>query len=205
MYEAESILVPEPPHDSNGPRFGWYPNQDNQSSFPGFFFFFLPHYASCRILVPRPRIEPTPLAVEAQGLSAGSAGKSLSGFFLLELAGPPFPFWSCLERYKPSLQFGSVTQSCLTLWPHRLQHARPPCPSPTPRVYSDSCPSSRWCHLTISSSVVPFSSHLQSFPASGSFQMSQFFTSDDQSIGVSASASVLPVNIQDWFPLGWTG
>ena len=79
------------------------------------FFFFWPHYASCRILVPRPRIEPTPPAVEAQGLSTGPPGKSLSGFFLLELAGPPFPFWSCLERYKPSLQFSSVAQSCLTL------------------------------------------------------------------------------------------
>ena len=88
---------------------------------------------------------------------------------------------------------------------HELQHARPPCPSPTPGVYSNSCPLSQWCHPAISSSVVPFSSHLQSFPALGSFQMSQFFTSGGQSIGVSASASVLPVNIQNWFPLGWTG
>ena len=87
-----------------------------------------------------------------------------------------------------------------SLWPHGLQHARPPCPSPTPRVYSNSCPLSRWCHPTISSSVVPFSSHLQSFPASGSLQTSQFFSSGGQSIGVSASASVLPRNIQDWFP-----
>ena len=86
-----------------------------------------------------------------------------------------------------------------------LHHSRPPCPSPTPRVYSNSCPSSQWCHPTISSSVVPFSSHLQSFPASGSFQMSQFFTSGGQSIGVSASASALPMIIQDRFPLGWTG
>ena len=77
-----------------------------------------------------------------------------------------------------------------SLWPHGLQHARPPCPSPTHRVYSNSCPLSQWCHPTISSSVVPFSSHLQSFPASGSFQMSQFFASDGQSIGVSASATV---------------
>ena len=92
-----------------------------------------------------------------------------------------------------------------SLWPHGLQHARPPCPSPTPRVYPNSCPLSRWCHLTISSSVVPFSSHLQSFPASGSFQMSQNFTSGGQSIGVSASTSVLPVNTQGWSPLGWTG
>ena len=84
---------------------------------------------------------------------------------------------------------------------HGPQHARPPCPSPTCGVYSNSCPLSQWCHPTISSSVVPFSSHLQSFPASGSFPMSQFFASGGQSIGVSASASVLPMNIQDWFPL----
>ena len=88
------------------------------------------------------------------------------------------------------------------LQPLRLNHARPPCPSPTPGVYSS--PLSRWCHWTISSSVIPFS-HLQSFPASGSFPMSQLFTSGGQSIGVSTSASVLPMNIQDWFPLGWTG
>ena len=88
--------------------------------------------------------------------------------------------------------------------PHGLQHTRLPCPSPTPRACSNSCSSSRWCHSTISSSVVPFSSCLQSFPASGSFLMSQFFASGGQSIGVSASASVLPMNIQDWFPLGWT-
>ena len=87
---------------------------------------------------------------------------------------------------------------------HGLQYVRSPCPSPTPRAYPNSYPSCRWCHQTISSSVVPFSSHLQSFPASGSFQMSQFFPSDGQSIGVSALASVLPMNIQDWFPLGWT-
>ena len=92
-----------------------------------------------------------------------------------------------------------------SLWPHGLQHARLPCPSPTPRVYSNSCPSSRWCHPTISSSVTTFSSCLQSFPASGSFQMSQFFISGGWSIGVSTSASFLPMNIQDWFPLGWTG
>ena len=107
-----------------------------------------------------------------------------------------------------TIQFSSVAQSCLTLRTHGLQHARPPCPSPTPRVDSNSCPLSWWCHSTISSSVVPFSPHLQSFPASGNEsvpQMSQFFTLGGQSIGVSASTSVLPVNIQDWFPLGWTG
>ena len=92
-----------------------------------------------------------------------------------------------------------------SLWPHGLQPARLPCPSPTPKAYSNLCPLRRWCHPTISSSFIPFSSHLQSFPASGSFPMSQFFTSGGQSIGVSASASVLPMNIQDWFPLGWTG
>ena len=88
---------------------------------------------------------------------------------------------------------------------HELQHARPPCPSPTPGVYSNSCPLCRWCHPTISSSVVPISSCLQSFPAPGSFQMSELFTPGGQIIGVSASTSVLPMNTQDWFPLGWTG
>ena len=92
-----------------------------------------------------------------------------------------------------------------SLWPHGLQHARPPCPSPTPETCSSSSPLSWWCHPTISSSVVPFSSCLQSFPASGSFPRTEFFTSDGQSIGASASASVLPMNIQDWFPLRLTG
>ena len=90
------------------------------------------------------------------------------------------------------------------LWPHEPQHARPPCPSPIPRVHPNPCPLSRWCHPTISSSIIPFSSCLQSFPASGSFQMSQLFTSGGQSIGVSASTSVLSMNTQDWSPLGWT-
>ena len=92
-----------------------------------------------------------------------------------------------------------------SLRPHGRQHSRPPCPSPTPWVYPTSCPLSWWCHPTISSSVEPFSSHLQPFPASGSFPMSQLFASGGQSIGVSASASFLPMNIQDWFPLGQTG
>ena len=91
-----------------------------------------------------------------------------------------------------------------SLWPHESQHTRPPCPSPTPGVHPNLCPLSRWCHSTISSSLIPFSSHLQSFPASGSFQMGQLFTSDGQSIGVSASTLVLPMNTQDWSPLGWT-
>ena len=107
-------------------------------------------------------------------------------------------------QHTSSVQFShSVVSNSLR--PHELQHTRPPCPSPTLRVYSNSCPSSRWCHPTISSSVVPFSSCLQSFPASGAFPMSQVFTSGGQSIGVSASTSVLPMNTQDWFPLGWTG
>ena len=92
-----------------------------------------------------------------------------------------------------------------SLWPHGLLHARVPWPSPTPGLYSNSCPSSQWCHPATSSSVVPFSSRLQSFPASGIFPMSQFFASGGQSTGVSASESVLPMNTQDWSPLGWTG
>ena len=93
----------------------------------------------------------------------------------------------------------SVMSDCLR--PHESQHARSPCPSPTPRVHSDSCPSSQWCHPAISSSVIPFSSRLQSFPASGSFPRRQFFALGGQSIRVSASASVLPMNIQDWLDL----
>ena len=106
--------------------------------------------------------------------------------------------WSFIFQFSHSVVSNSV-------WPHGLQHARPPCPSPTPRAYSNSHPLSQWCHPTISSSVVPFSSCLQSFPASGSFPMSQFYASGGQSIGASASASVLPMNIQDWSPLGWPG
>ena len=92
-----------------------------------------------------------------------------------------------------------------SLRPHGLQHARLPCLPPSPRVCSDSCPSSWWCHPAISPAVIPFSSRLQSFPASGSFPVSQSFTSDGQSIGTSASASILPMNIQYWFHLGWAG
>ena len=92
-----------------------------------------------------------------------------------------------------------------SLWPHEPQHARPPCSSTTPGVYPNPCPLSWWCHPTISSSIVPFSSCFQSFPASGSFQMSQLFASGGQSIRVSASTSVLPMNTQNWSPLGWTG
>ena len=103
-----------------------------------------------------------------------------------------------------SVQFSRSVMSD-SLQPHEPQHARPPCPSPTPGVHRNSCPLSRWCHLTISSSVVPFSSCFQSYPTLGSFQMSQLFTSGEQNIGVSASTSVLPMNTQDWPPLGWTG
>ena len=102
-----------------------------------------------------------------------------------------------------SVQFSHSVVSN-SLWPHGLQHSRLPCPSPTPKAYSNSCPLSWWCHPIISSSVIPFSS-LQSFSASGSFPVSQFFTSSGQSIGASASTSVLPMNTQDWSPLGWTG
>ena len=107
------------------------------------------------------------------------------------------------RRVSVPLKVNSV-QSLSHIWlfvSHELQHARLPCPSPTPRAYSNSCPLSPWCHTAISSSVVPFSSCLQSFPASGSFPKSRLFASSGQSIGVSASASVLPMNIQDWFPL----
>ena len=103
-----------------------------------------------------------------------------------------------------SVQFNCSVLSG-SLRPHGLQHPKPPCPSQTPRVYPNSCPLSRWCNPTISSSVVPFSSCPQSLPASGPFQMSQLFASGGQSTGVSASTSVLPVNTQDWSPLGWTG
>ena len=107
-------------------------------------------------------------------------------------------------NYQSVSQFSrSVVSS--SLQPHGLQFARLPCPSTTPGVYSNSCPLSRWCHSTISSSVAPFSSHLQSFPTSGSFPMSQFFTSGGQNIGVSTLASVLPMKIQGWFPLELTG
>ena len=105
----------------------------------------------------------------------------------------------------PGSSIHGVSQARVLEWGAIAFSARPPCPSPTPGVYSNSCLFSQWCHLTISSFVVPFSFCLQSFPASRSFQISKLFTSGDQSIGVSASASVLPMSIQDWFPLGWTG
>ena len=111
--------------------------------------------------------------------------------------------WLIMYQFS-SVQFSRSVVSD-SLWPHESQHARPPCPSPTPRVYPNPCPSSQWWHPAISSSGIPFSSCPQSFPASESFSMSQFLASGGQSIGVSASASVLPMNTQDWSPLGWTG
>ena len=115
--------------------------------------------------------------------------------------------WACVtfcsSYFYNSVQFSRSVVSD-SLRPHELQHARPPCPSQTPRVHPDPCPLSRWCHPTISSSVIPFSSCPQSFPASGFSQMSQLFAWGGQSIGTSASTSVLPMNTQDWSPLGWT-
>ena len=133
--------------------------------------------------LPNPGIEPRSAILQGDSLPAKPPGKPIK--------------WS-------SVQFSHSVVSD-SLWPHGLQHTRPPCPSPTPGVYSNSCPLRWWCHPTITSSVVPFSSCLPSFQASGSFQMNQFFASGGQSIGASASASVLPMNTQDWSPLGWTG
>ena len=118
-----------------------------------------------------------------------------------------FKSYGCLELYVITFTSTQFIHSVMSdsLWFHGLQHARLPCPSLTPRAYSNACPLHRWCHPTISSSVIPFCSCLQSFPGSGSFPMTQFFTSGGQSTAVSASTSVLPMNIQDWFPLGWTG
>ena len=121
------------------------------------------------------------------------------------LGSPPNKLRQGIESsslFNTSVQFRSVVFRSLR--PQGLQQARPPCSSPTPGVYLNSCALNWWCHPTLSSSVTPFSSCLQSFPESGSFQISQFFASGIQSIGVSASASVLPMNIQDWIPLGWT-
>ena len=125
-------------------------------------------------------------------LLLGKRSKKGNGFSLYKLCG---------DFYSVLFSRSVVSDS---LQPHELQHARPPCPSPTPGVHSNSCPSSQWCHPVISSSVVPFSCS-QSLPASESFPMSQLFAWGGQSIGVSASASVLPMNIQDWSPSGWTG
>ena len=113
-------------------------------------------------------------------------------------------FFAAKDEEALSVQFSRSVVSD-SLRPHELQYTRPPCPTPTPGAHPNSCPLSRWCHPTISSSIIPFSSCPQSFPAWKSFEMSQLFASGGQSIGVSASTSVLPMNIQDWSPLGWTG
>ena len=129
----------------------------------------------------------------------------LSYVKLLDIHFPHSNLKSQISYYSPFLGPCSQLVVSNSLRPRGLQHARLPCPSPTPKGCSNSCPSSQWCHPAISSSVVPFSSCLQSFPASGSFSMSQFFASGGQSIAVSASTSVFPLNIQDWFPLQLTG
>ena len=136
--------------------------------------------------LPGPEIEPEFPCIDRQILNQWTTREVLS------------------QSVSQSVQLLSHVKLFATPWTAMGSHARPPCPSPIPGVYSNSCPSHRWCHPTVSSSVIHFSSCLQSFPASGSFSMSQFFASGDQSIGISASASVLPMNIQDWFPLGWT-
>ena len=136
--------------------------------------------------LPNPGVKPESLMIPALA----------GGFFTTSTT------WEA-PRHSNSQFIHSVVSNSLR--PHRLQHTRLPCPSPTPGACSNSCPSNQWCHTTISSSVVPFSSCLQSFPASGSFPVSQFFASGGQSIRVSALALVLPMNIQGWFPLGWTG
>ena len=167
--------------------------------------------------LPIPGIKPRSPALQVNSLPAEPQGKpkntGLGSLALLQQISPtrnqtgvPWiagRFFTNEHMLFSSVQFSHSVMSD-SLWPHGLQHARPPFPSPTPRAYSNSCPLSWWCHPTTSSFVVPFFSHLQSFLTSGSFQMSQFFSSGGQSIGVSVSTSVLPMNIQDWFPLGWT-
>ena len=133
------------------------------------------------------------------GRHSADKGPYNQGYGLLRVT-YGYESWAIKKAERRRIHFNSVAQSSPTLsWPHGLQHARLPCPSPTPRACSNSCPLSRWCQPTISSSVVPFSSHLQSFPASGSFPVIWFFASCGQSIGVSALASVLPMYIQDCF------
>ena len=145
---------------------------------------------------------PTPGDLPNPEVEPNSTGR----FFTTEVPGKPLLGISTGSNFIPFSSVSSV-HSFLSnsLWPHGLWHARPPCPSPTARVYPNPCPLSWWCHPAMSSSVVPFSSRLQYFPTSGSFQVSQLFASGGQIIGVSASTSVLPMNRQDWFPLGWTG
>ena len=150
---------------------------------------------------------PSPEELPDPGIKLGSPALQLSyqGSHSITMS------WKVSSNKKESalIHVTSVQFSCSvvssSLWPHGLQHARLPCPSPAFGAYSNSCPQSWWCHPTISFSAVPFSSWLQFFPSSGSFPKSQFFASGGQSIGVSASVSVFPKNIQEWFPLGWTG
>ena len=152
---------------------------------------------------------------KSKGYHSAQAAKVQNGPWCWEFGLQPWNWWpwvntflslwvAALFSYPWELLFSRSVVSN-SLWPHGLQNPRLPCPSPTPGACLNSCPLCWWCHPTISSSVIPFSSCLQSFPASGSFAMSQFFASGGQSIGASASASVLPMTIQDWFPLRLTG
>ena len=140
--------------------------------------------------------------IKIKNFWGGFGGEWIHVYVWLSPFTVPFYYHSILNWLSVQFSCSVVSNS---LQPHGLQHTRLPCPSITPGVYWNSCPLSQWCPPTISFSVIPFSSHPQSFPASGSFPMSQFFTSGGQSTGVSASASVLPMNIRDWFPSGWTG
>ena len=160
----------------------------------------------------RVRVFSTPWTAARQASLSIANSQSLLKLMSIESVMPSIHLILCCPLLLPPSIFPSISSVQFSrsvvsdsLQPHEPQHARPPCPSPTPGVHTNPCPLSRWCHPTISFSVVPFSSCPQSFPASGSFQMSQLFALGGQSIGVSASASVLPMTIQDWFPLGWTG
>ena len=148
------------------------------------------------------RLFATPWTTACQASLSFTLSPNLFKLMSFELV-MPFNHLIYTYIYMIYIQFSCSVVSD-SLWPHEPQHARPPCPSPTPGVYPNPCPSNQWCHPTISSSVVPFSSCPQSFPASGSFQMNQLFTSGGQRIAISASVSVLPMNTQDWSPLGWT-
>ena len=148
----------------------------------------------------------TSLTAECQASLSLTISQSLLKFTSIESVRPSnyITLW-CYLLLVPSVSQFSRSVMSNSLWPHGLQHPRPPCPSPIPRAYSNSCPSCQWCCPTISSSALPFFSCLSLSQHQGLFPMSRFFTSDSQSIGVPASPSVLLVNIHDWFPLGWTG
>ena len=174
--------------------------------FIGLFVFLIWSYMSCLYV-----LEMNPLSITSiANIFSHSVGCPVLFMFsfamqkLLHLIRSYFFIFAFISITQASVQFSRLVMSD-SLRLHEPQHARPPCPSPTARAYPNPCPSSRWCHPTISSSVVPFSSCPQSFPASGSLQMSQLFASGGQSIGVSSSTSVLPMNTQDQSPLGWTG